>query len=249
MQFAGLALMLFGLLKKLKFSDLAIFIVSLIMSIVGSFIRFVDPGDPIFVQIYGLFIGTYSAENEYNLAPFPLLNWFIIVVLGYLYGKYIIRRCNDVDKYYKFALPISGVLLATYMGVAIPRQLGMMNMNILNYYQFTTPNILVFLLGMIFATSLYHFIAKIISKGGKNLITTISKNINRTYCIHWVIIGLTETVFTAIAFEGLSVPLILIVGTVIFIVANIIAEAYTRYRKRKIEEKRVGVDDGNNQNS
>ncbi len=249
MQFAGLALMLFGLLKKLKFSDFAIFIVALIMSVVGSFIRFVDPVNPVLVQIYGLLIGTCSATNELNLAPFPLLNWFIVVVVGYLYGKYIIRRCTDIDKYYKLALPISGVLLATYMGIAIPRELGMMNPNILYYYQFTTPNILVFLLGMIFATSLYHYASKIIPKAGKNLITTISKNINRTYCIHWVIIGLIEAIFAIVEFDGLAVPFTFIVGTIIFVVANIIAEEYTRFRKRKLEEKRVEVNDGNNQNS
>lgn len=232
MQFAGLALLLFGILKKLKFSDLAVFLTALGMSVIGSFVRFINFGNEISNIIAGLFIGTNSPWEIDASACFPLFNWFIIVVIGYLYAK-AIRRCKNINLYYAISLPVSGVILAVYMLIAIPNRLGMMNDDILYYYQFTTPNALILFTGTVFATGLYHFIALLLNDKVKKIITRISSNINRVYCIHWVMIGWTSSAFTLFDYEGIDDVMVAVVGITIFIAANLIAEAYTRSLEKK----------------
>lgn len=232
MQFAGLALLLFGILKKLKFSDLAVFLTALGMSAIGSFVRFLNFENEFANIIAGLFIGTNTPWDIDASACFPLFNWFIIVIIGYLYGK-AIRRCKDINRYYAISTPVSGVILAAYMAIAIPNGLGMMNEDILYYYQFATPNALVLFTGMVFATGLYHFIALPFNDKVKKVITRISSNINRIYCVHWVMIGWIGSAFVLFDYEGIDDIMVAVLGIIIFIASNLIAEAYTRSLEKK----------------
>lgn len=234
MPFAGLALMLFGILKKLKFSDLAVFLTALGMSIIGSFVRFIDCGSTLWNELAGLFVGTYSKVDPDVYGCFPLLNWFIIVVIGYLYAK-AIRRCRNLNLYYAISFPVSAVILAVYMFISIPNGLGMMNSDILYYYHFSTPNALILFTGAVFATGLYHFIALPFSNRFKKIITRISSNINRIYCTHWIIIGWTAAVFTLADYDGFGDTAAFVVGVVIFITSNILAEIYTRRKEKNLD--------------
>ena len=231
LQFAGLALFLFGLLKKLKLSDKGVFIVALVMSVIGSFVRFIYIDDYFLCNGIGLFVGTIY-DLEYDAGGiFPLFNWFIFVVGGYLYGK-ALQRCKDINKYYKITLPISFAIIAVYCLICIPNRFGMMNENIFHYYQMTTLDAIICFIGMIFATSVYHFISLVLGDKVKKVIQTISTNINSVYCIHWVIIGFIDCYFVSKGF-GLSTPLIFIVGCAIYIVANILAVIYKKFKNRK----------------
>ena len=103
MQFAGLALFLFGLLKKLKLSDKAVLLVAVAMSAVGSFVRLIPVYESLPATISGLFIGVYDQVYFESCGVFPLLNWFIIVIEGYFYGK-LLRHCKDTHKFYKILI-------------------------------------------------------------------------------------------------------------------------------------------------
>ena len=233
MPFAGLALFLFGLLKKLKFSDLAVFLTALGMSVLGSFVRFLDCGSTLWNELAGLFVGTYSRVDPDVYGCFPLLNWFIIVVIGYLYAKSI-RRCRNTNLYYAISFPVSAVILAVYMLISIPKGLGMMNSDIFYYYHFSTPNALILFTGAVFVTGMYHFIALPFGDKVKKVITRISTNINRIYCVHWVIIGWTAAIFTLVDYDGFGNTAAFVVGVGIFIAANILAEIYTRRKEKKL---------------
>lgn len=229
LQFAGLALMLFGILKKHGASDRALLAVALVMSAAGSFIRFIDLGHFIADDMAGLFFGTFSPVSEDTVATFPLLNWFIVVVAGYLYGM-LLRRCTDTERYYRTALPVSAGLLALYLAAAIPNRIGMMCGKLIYYYQMTTPEVLVLLDGAVFATSLYHFISKPMSEGVRNVITQMSANLNTVYLIHWVIIGWLDMLLDITGTDGLGELWVFITGIVIFTVSNLLAMLI---RKRK----------------
>ena len=231
MQFAGLALMLFGFLKKIKLSDLAITAIAVGMSVIGSFFRFVTFNSTFIDQITAMFFGI-TDEYEYACAYFPLFNWFIIVVCGYLYGK-ALRRCKDLKKYYAIALPVSAVILAVYMIIAIPNRMGLMNDDIFHYYFMTTIEVPVCLIGMIFATSVYHYISLIMSDKVKHLIYKISNNINTTYCIHWIIIGWISTFMEMETISWLSDAGVFIFGAILFVIANILAELFQRAKKKR----------------
>lgn len=66
MAFVGVALMLFGLLKKLKLSDFNIFLISLAMSIFGSFVRFVDFKNILIDEIFSIFIVSIIIAEAYT---------------------------------------------------------------------------------------------------------------------------------------------------------------------------------------
>ena len=232
MPFAGLALLLFGLLKKAKLSDLWVLIVALAMSAAGSFIRFLDIGHFVANDIAGVIFGTFDPISEDTVAAFPLLNWFIIVVAGYLYGN-LLRRCTNKDRYYAIALPVSGIILAVYIAIAIPTRLGMLNGELISYYQMTTPEAVILLVGAVFATSIYYYLGKLFNEKTKAFITRMSANLNSIYCIHWVIIGWTCFFFVLADYDGLGGGAVFAVGVVLFIVANVLAAQWKKYKKNK----------------
>ncbi len=233
MQFAGLALMLFGFLKRIKLSDKAIAIVALAMSLFSSFARFIYI-DNIYVALFaGLFLNVESPLGIDYGGVFSLTTWFIFVVGGYLYGK-VLKHCKDKKKYYSIALPVSATIAAIYMLIAIPNKFGMMNGNLSYFYQMTTFEALISFCCMIFATSMYYFISLALKDKAKRNITRMSSNINRIYCIHWIFVGWTEIIFLAKGDgDSLSTLMVFIYGTIIYIVSNILAEIYARYKESK----------------
>jgi len=234
LMFAGLALMLFGFLKSRKLRDLAIFGIALGMSVIGSFVRFISTGNFVTEELLGLFIGTRNSYMEEYMSAFPLFNWFIIVMYGYLYGK-LLRRCRDIEKYYAISFPVSGVILAVYMLIAIPNRLGMMNYDIIRYYQMTTLDTFILFFGMVFATGLYHYIGKLIPEKGKKVISRLSSNINYVYIIHWIMVG---WIYGVLCFfeRGMTLTAAMLSGVVVYILANILAELY----RHKKEAKKAG---------
>jgi len=241
LQFAGLALVLFALLKRFKLSDLWMFVIALAMSIAGSFVFRWDAGSLLANDLLGLFVGTKSADNDELMAYFPLLNWFVIVIFGYLYGKGI-RRCTNLNKFYAIALPISLVILSVYMGIAIPNKIGMMSGDLDYFYQMDTISAFVVMSGAIVATGLYHFISKAIPELGKRILMRLSGNINSFYCIHWVMIGWIESVLMYLSIDGLEDSQILIVAIVVLIVAGTVADVF-RHKIRKNKHKAIAVEE------
>ena len=232
MPFAGLSLFLFGFLKKQKLSDKGVIIVALAMSVLGSFVRFIKFESYIPCLLAGLFVGTENIYLDSVAACFPLLNWFIIVVGGYLYGK-ALRHCKDTHKYYSIALPISGAITIAYLLICIPNEYGMMNSDIFHYYFLTPFDALFCFVGMILATSVYHFLSLALGDKTKKVITRISSNINRIYCIHWVIIGFVDMMLEEVFDYTFSTIGVFIFGCLVYIISNILAEAYTRHKDKK----------------
>lgn len=228
MPFAGLALLLLGLLKKQKLSDGAIFLTALAMSAVGSFVRFIPIESPVGSELLGILIGTLNAKTPDGMSCFPLLNWFIVVVIGYLYGK-ALRRCRDRERYYTLSFLLSGLILAVYMAIAIPRRLGMMNEDIAYYYHFSAPNALILFLGAIFASGLYHFIARLLPERVKAVITDMSRNLNRTYCLQWLLIGWMRSFLAFIGSAGLGNGAVAVASLLIYLISTVLAKRFTLF--------------------
>jgi len=237
LQFAGLAFILFGLLKKIKTPDWLIALLAIGMSITGSFVRFVNVGNVHLNELLGLFVGTIDPTAMYlYYAPFALINWFIIVVFGYFFGK-LIKRVNNVEKFYAISTIISAVVVITYMAIAIPNKYGMMSGEEMYYFQMTTWEALIIMNGAVFAFGLYHYISKLFSERFKNFVTGLSVNINRTYCIHWIIIGFTELILWAFFEDGIPLYVLLIIAAVIYAVSSLLAELIRRRKEKKKELK------------
>lgn len=235
MQFAGLAMMLFGLLKKVRLSDRSIFSLALLMSLCGSFFRFIPVENWLVSAFSGLFVGTINERyQDWASGVFPLLNWFLIVIVGYLYGK-TLRRCNDLERYYAVVTLISGAVVFAYMMIAVPYRLGLMQGDIFIFYHMSTPNVILHFFNLVFLSGLYHYAAKAFSNGLNNKISVVSNNLNTIYWIQWVVIGWTACVFKWFYFEGLESSGLLLAGLLICCASVFFADRFRKIKPARVE--------------
>ena len=94
--FAGLAFILMGILKKLQLSNKKLIIIAVIMSLLGTFLKDLNSG----ITLLQLFLSNFIGATG-NFTAFPLLNWFIFPVAGYIWGQYFIRA-KDKSVFFKF---------------------------------------------------------------------------------------------------------------------------------------------------
>ena len=103
-QFAGLALMTIALFLKLKLKDGVMVGIALLGSMAGTLLNGVDVGSVPGNMILGYFIGVEDAAGEV-LSYFVYLNWLIMPVSGYVFGK-LLKRMKDKDLFYRMAVPV-----------------------------------------------------------------------------------------------------------------------------------------------
>lgn len=230
LQFAGLALMLLGFLRKIRLSDVAILAIALLMSVVGSFLRFITVDSVALCDLAGLFVGTVNSFNEDTVAVFPLLNWFIFVVAGCFWGK-MLRRCADTEKFYAIFTPIFGVVLAGFLAYAIPNRYGIMSGKLISYYQTDTFGASIMLCGAGFSTCVCHYASKLFPVAMKNAVTRMSSSLTSVYCIHWPIVSWTEAAMIFFGWKMFGVDGTFVAAAIVFIAANVLAEGYQRIKR------------------
>ena len=91
--FAGMAMILIGVLKKLKLVSWQIVIIAVALSVIASFVRFHNFGSDVWNLITGYFVGSLR-DNGSAFTAFPLFNWFIFPAVGMLFGEWYIK-CNN----------------------------------------------------------------------------------------------------------------------------------------------------------
>lgn len=229
MQFAGLALILFGFLKFLKTPDWGIGIIAAAMSVLGTVIRTVDLGNSLANVFLGLLIGTFDYEWMTG-GIFPLVNWFIFVVAGYYFAK-LLKRCAKKAKLYGIFSSVAAVVLLVYMLIAIPRRLGMMG-SVLRFHHMWIHEALVCIAGAVFALGFYYAITRILPRGARRVVLDVSKNINTVYCLQWVIIAWTAMILFVLEKNQLSDGVLVVLGIVIFLISAGIAHFYGRLKSR-----------------
>ncbi len=231
MQFAGLALFLFGLLEKLKCPDWGIGLIALAFSLAGTFIHGVDLGNPLANIFCGLFIGSFDYEWMTG-GIFPLLNWFIFVAAGYLFAKYLLRRCENKTKLYLLLGSVSAVILAVYMIIAIPGRLGMMG-SVLRFHHMGLPEAAVCLAGAVFAFGVYTFVTRPFPAAVKAVVTDVSRNINAVYCIQWVLLAWAVSIWVLCGKPAFPDGIILLAGLALFALSAFAAHLFTAIRDRR----------------
>lgn len=255
LQFAGLALLLFGLLKKLRVSDAGLVIVALLMSAAGSFMRNFDLSEMLHItnealylmvnKIAGLLFGTvFSSAPEAEVSCFPLLQWFIFVVAGYLFAKAMLR-CKDKNKLYSILFPCGAAILVIYMLIAIPGRIGMMSENLNMYYHLIMPEALICIVASVTVFGMYYGLSRILPEAVSRFAIHISKNLTVIYIFQWVLIGFslvgTVTVLQLKGVDAANWPAATALQTVlfgIFVLAAscLLAELVRRRNNRRLEK-------------
>lgn len=194
LQFAGLAFLFFGLVKHFKFSNLTIFLITIVLTAIGAFctneISVRLSTDNFYFSFIGLFIPIKNfTANSY--VCFSFCNWIIYPVTGWLFGK-LLKRCVNPDKFYWYLLLISVplLLLAWSAFDAAGKNMWMMLMNPLNYHQQNPVILAVYLNIIAVAISLAHIFSNYFVKFKFwGVIKHLSSELPTLYIVSWVVIG------------------------------------------------------------
>ena len=178
--FAGLAMILMGIFKKLKVEPVYQLMLGILMAGLGDVLAYVSTGHEWLDAVCGLIWGT----SEWSF--FPLLNWFVFPAAGVFLGE-ILMHCNDKAALYKRLLPIGlfGVALSYYMAFTEPSYYSNGS-----YYFMGIQNVILGLCFPMLLFSLCYFITEKSKISNNSFVLFSSKNLNSLYCISWVVIFL-----------------------------------------------------------
>ncbi|HWQ65519.1 MAG TPA: acyltransferase family protein [Methanospirillum sp.] len=214
LQFAGIALIFFGVAKKLDFSIRDLIGCGLIFGLLNIFLVSIKIDDGVAGPIASLFWG--ATDTSF----FPFLTWIIYVIAGYVFGYYLIR-CNDKSYLYRYCFIISCpfALLLIFMSDLLGDY---------NYYQHTLVITSIFLLFILFWVSLLYFTSSRIPALGVETVKRWSRNVTTIYFVHWCIIGWLVFFLDYNSQDGLAAFLLVVFIT---LASDVIAEGYSRIRK------------------
>ena len=194
--FVGLALILFGLLKKLKHHKIIIPSLALIFTII------VTAVPPIYTNIDALgytigyifpigqtIIAGGTVVTEDLIVFFPLMSWFSVVAFGYVYGL-VIHKIKNLDRFYLITAMIGLVLFVPILFTEVFCGYGEMNKDAttLQNYLKTFPDLVMSIGFIMLNFSFWHLVCKVTSDKLNKFFFMMSNAINEIYIISWVLI-------------------------------------------------------------
>ena len=193
--FAGLAFLLMALLNKLKLRDGWILAIGIVMNLLMiPLVNLIETPEAFWPnRILNLFIQTKNCM-------FPLGVYFVFVAFGYLIGG-LYTRISDknrmANRILLICLPISVIYVTLRLNVPFP----LMPVYNLPYEPSLGPDGADVCLNSIILLAVMYKISRL--TGGKipSYVNHLSKNINRYYCIHDVLLCQAVVIFLATATE------------------------------------------------
>ena len=239
LQFAGLFFLLFGFLLYHDIHDKWIVSIAAVMSVCGSLIRHHDTGSIILNIALGHFIGTEDTAGLYVMSDFPLLNWFILPVLGYMFGK-LLTRVRNKDRFYLSVSPIPLILSVSFFVIEYIFSFGQMDSGDTLlfsencYYHALWYDILGYVMFAVGILGVYHFMMKKISGIFRNFILSLSRNITHVYVIHWFLVVMSTNVilFSVRGTQELPTGPTLILSLIIFLITYPLSLIWENHSKK-----------------
>lgn len=233
LQFAAIAMAVIALFVRLRLSNAAMLLISLGMSVLGTYLSGLDAGSPAGNIFLGYLIGTEDPAGMV-FSDFPLLNWLIVPVSGYVFGAVLLHVKNK-DLFYGILSTACVLICVIYFPPAIRGGWGMFGEGQNCYYHIVTTDVLVSIAAAIGILGIYHALAGHLPKTVLCRATEISRNINTVYCIHWVfVMWITNVVLYILrGTQELPVPVTLLLGTGISFVSIAAARFWSAYRQSR----------------
>ena len=229
LQFAGLALIITGLLKKLKLREVHILAIAGILSAIGSFIPSIDTGNYALNWLLGHF-----AFTEPDACGFPFFNWYIFVAAGLFFGS-ILRKAENPDRLYKRLMIISCCIMVVY--ITLTCIFGVFFLCRDRQYYATSLIETVGLLSIdLSLLSAFYFLLKRFPASKFRVFMDMSRCITPIYFIHWCIIGFVDSIFCYLLEISFPWPVIYLIGVILIVLSAIFARLWTN-RKRSAKAK------------
>lgn len=237
LQFAGLAFLCIALMKKLKTPRWLMLTIALAFSVGSTLLGDVDLGHDVLNIFGGWFIGTVNARGQIQSA-FPLLNWLIVPICGYIFGE-TIRYVKNRKRFYLCFSPALLVFTAVYFFFGIRHMIGMFGEGENCYYHLSTPDAFVCLAATLGLLGFFAAIAYILPQPVLRFFTYISRNITEVYFIHWILVRLTVNVGVYAIAGTLRIPvwMTLLISSGIFILMFLITDIYRKLRPNERKMK------------
>ncbi|TKG94304.1 DUF1624 domain-containing protein [Puteibacter caeruleilacunae] len=185
LQFAGITMIFFGLLKKFKVSALAVAMIGMLLVLANTFPVKIETSNYFISAITGLFIGT----SEF--AEFPFLNWSCYPILGYLFAHLLVK-CTDKKLFYRIVFIGSTIALVITLTVCLYFNIDLGMETELSYYHHNAFANVAYCLFVVSWISLLFMIIRFIPLFMLVHFKRWSKNVTEIYFIHWIIIGWME---------------------------------------------------------
>lgn len=230
--FAGMALVLISLFRKLKLKDWQMAAIAFAASAAGTMLNGVDVNNALGNILLGYLIGTEDAAGMV-MSYFPLLNWLVFPVSGYIFGKRLLRL-KDKNLFYGILSAICVPVATIYYAVGIVYERGMFGEGQNCYYHLQFSDAVGAILSTLGVLGLCHFLIRHLPEWVSSLSQKISRNITSIYCIHWVLVVYITNLGLYIwrGTQVLPVWQTLLLGAAIEIAAIYIAAIWQRIRKR-----------------
>ena len=195
-----------------------------------------DAGSPAGNIILGYLIGTEDSAGAV-ISDFPLLNWLIVPVSGYVFGG-LLRRVKNKNLFYGILSTAGFLVCMVYFPPAILGGWGMFGEGQNCYYHIVTTDVLVSIAAAFGILGIYHVIVPHLPKKVTDCIGEISRNVNAVYCIHWVfVIWITNVLLYILrGTQELSTPATLLLGTGISIVSIAAAHFWSAAKRKKLTQ-------------
>lgn len=237
LQFAGLAMMLMGLLLAFRLTPVKCFLVGAVLHLAAFLIGSRDYGNQAVNVLLGHIVGTYSEKEEIVIySDFPLLIWFSMYAFGYLFG-YFLLRCKEKQKLYRLLGPISAVIVAAVSVVEVALRFGMMGGPGDNvFYHLTPPDMLVCILAAFFVLWLDDLLVRnVFSEKFIAYVGKLSKNITIVYFIQWVVVFWTAdlVIYIVRGNQYLKDWQMLILGTALSVLSICLAGLWSKFITKK----------------
>lgn len=238
-QLAGMALVTIGLFMKWKLPDWGMLLIAFSCSVIGTLCNGMDVGNPAGNIFLGYFLGTEDAQGKV-LSYFVYLNWLIVPVSGYVFGKKM-RKVQDKALLYRCISPLCFLVLIPYYWIGISRRLGMFGDGENCYYHVTTPDVFICILTALGMLGIYYWIGSRLSEKVIRVVGQIGKDMTAFYFIHWILVAgsVHLGLYIIRGTQELSQGWVLLLALVITFVSLALADLWSRKiwkRGRKIEK-------------
>lgn len=225
--FAGLSFILMGILKKFELSNKKLIVIALLMSIIGSLLRGTDLGIPVLNLIFGNFIGTAG-----GFTAFPLFNWFIFPIAGYIWGQYFIRA-KDKGEFFEFWY-ILLILSILYFIISTNHWGGVLSDDVHLYYFLNTLDAVFCIINAHAVIGLCYAVMKYLPDAVIKAFSILSSNINRIYIAQWLFIPLA-VIFISYLFKDLVLTDLVssIIAIAMLLLSTVCAIYYKKLRTKQ----------------
>lgn len=232
LQFAGLALIFFSLLKRIKLNDLHILIVGLSLALITSFIPFIYSESYILTSLLGLFIPFIRYDELFMV--FPLSVWFVFPSFGYWFANKL-KNIVNLDRFYIIVGSISLGISLLAIGLESHYRVFMMGDFDELFYFMKFHDVLICIACCMALYALCHFIVRVLPNPVNNSIKTISNSLNITYIVHWIIVYYTSCFVYCFVDEipTYTVYIILVLTILISIILGIFIKQKIRNKVEK----------------